>query len=278
MRPNILFMMADDHRWDAMGCAGNQRVATPFMDQMAADGCRFSQCRIMGGHSPAVCVPTRASVNTGCNHFRAIDFSKGGNTLDESLATLGSTLRAAGYRTAHTGKWHLDNASFTRSFEDGQSIFLKGMGSHWTLRLHDYRPAGDYSDETATIMEGVHSSECFADGAIKLMEDAVQDERPFFISCCFTSPHDPRTAPDEWHACYPADTIPLPANYMDEHPFDNGMLVIRDEKLREMPRTATMIREEIGDYYAMISHQDTQMERICAKLDELGIRENTIVV
>ncbi len=278
-RPNLVLLMADDHRHDAMSCAGDPGVATPGLDALAAAGTRCCDARIMGGHSPAVCVPTRAALNTGRDPFHTsigLGSYREVGTLRPEAVTLGQCLGAAGWNTFHTGKWHLDNAAFNRSFADGSRIFLGGMGDHFNKLLTEYDPSGAYPDATRRSY-GVHSTEVFADAAIGFLGRQSADV-PFLLSCCFTAPHDPRTAPPEWHARYPAEQIELPANFLPEHPFDNGELRIRDELLAPFPRTPERIQREIADYHAMIGHMDHHIGRILAELDRLGLADNTIVV
>ena len=77
---------------------------------------------------------------------------------------------------------------------------------------------------------------------------------------------------------YPPEEVELPANYMPEHPFDNGQLVIRDEQLAPTPRTEEEIRRHIAEYYAMITHLDDAVGRVVAKLKAAGDYENTLIV
>ena len=278
-RRNLILLMADDHRSDAMSCAGDGGVATPHLDALATRGVRCSQARIMGGHSPAVCIPTRAALNTGRTPFRA-SCGLGSHaevaTLRSEAVTLGQTLRQAGWTCFHTGKWHLDAASFTRSFSDGGAIFWGGMGDHSHLLLSDYDPSGLYP-VAARRERSRHSTDVFADevSAFLRRQDGAQ---PFFLSCCFTAPHDPRQAPPEWHARYPAEAVQLPPNFLPEHPFDNGELHVRDEELCPHPRTPARIRRELADYHAMIAHMDDGIGRILAALADSGLAEDTIVV
>ena len=94
----------------------------------------------------------------------------------------------------------------------------------------------------------------------------------------YTAPHDPRMAPKEYKDMYDASKITLPENFMPEHPFDNGELKIRDEKLASWPRTPNEIRRHIAEYYAMITHLDAQIGRVIEKLKETGQYENTIII
>jgi arylsulfatase A-like enzyme len=127
------------------------------------------------------------------------------------------------------------------------------------------------------ITPGKHSSELFADATIEFLS-SHQDTDPFFAYVSFMAPHDPRTMPEQFLRMYDPDEVRLPANFMPEHPFDNGELVVRDELLADFPRTPEEIRRHNAEYYAMISHLDAQIGRILAVLDHRGWTENTIIV
>lgn len=285
IQPNILLLIADDHRHDALHAFGDPTVHTPHLDQLAADGVAFRANYIMGGLSGAVCVPTRATLHTGANTFRAVigkqvDDYHNLLTLDPSLPTLGETLRRAGYHTFATGKWHNDKAGFHRSFADAHRIFFGGMCDHDQVPLHDYDRTGAYPDAARYTGDGF-SSELFADAAIDFLQSYAQTDRqaqPFFCYVAFTAPHDPRTSPGDYATMYDPATIPLPTNFMPEHPFDNGEMDIRDEKLAPHPRTAADTRQQLADYYGMISHMDAQIGRIVETLRQTGQLENTIIV
>ena len=157
-RPNLILLMADDHRSDALSCAGDA-VATPHLDALAAAGTRCRDARIMGGHSPAVCVPTRAALNTGRDPFRTsvgLGSYREIGTLRADAVTLGEHLGGAGWRTFHTGKWHLDAGALNRSFQEASRVFLGGMGDHHGLRLAERDPRGAYPD-AARVVDGRHS-------------------------------------------------------------------------------------------------------------------------
>jgi arylsulfatase A-like enzyme len=94
----------------------------------------------------------------------------------------------------------------------------------------------------------------------------------------FSNPHDPRVAAPEYRALYEAENLKLPPNYLPLHPFDNGELEIRDERLSPWPRSEAEIRRHLHDYYATVSGLDHHLGRLLAALDELGLRKNTIIV
>lgn len=286
-RPNVLFLIADDHRFQALRSNGDPVVQTPTLDALAARGVSFQSTYIHGGCSPAVCVPSRAAVNTGVNPFRSQVSASSGDgpprhsqvrpgQIRPELATMGETFRRAGYRTFATGKWHNDKAAFHRSFGAAGNVFFGGMCDHERVPVQDYDPTGAYGNERERTGEG-DSSVLFADAAIGFLRAQKQAE-PFFLYAAFTAPHDPRTPPEKFRAMYPPEATPLPPNFLAEHPFDNGELRIRDELLAALPRQAAEVKRHLAEYYGMISHLDEQIGRILGALAESGHAANTIVV
>ena len=285
-RPNVLFLIADDHRFQALRSNGDPVVQTPTLDALAARGVSFQSTYIHGGCSPAVCVPSRAAVNTGVNPFRAQVSSPGDGTprysrvqsgeIRPDLATMGETFRRAGYRTFATGKWHNDKAAFHRSFGAAGNVFFGGMCDHARVPVQDFDQSGAYGNDRERIGAG-DSTELFADAAIGFLW-AQKPAEPFFLYAAFTAPHDPRTPPEKHRKTYPVESIKLPPNHLAEHPFDNGELRIRDELLAAQPREAAEVKRHLAEYYGMISHLDEQIGRILVALGETGQAENTIVV
>src|SRR5262249_50414221 len=100
----------------------------------------------------------------------------------------------------------------------------------------------------------------------------------FFLHLNFTAPHDPLLVPPDRAMRYDAATVPLPKNFVAQHPFDHGNASGRDELLFRLPRTPQEVREELAVYYAVIEHLDAQIGRILATLQSLSSLDNTIVV
>lgn len=294
-RPNVLFVVADDLRWDAIGCAGNDVVRTPALDRLADRSCQFTRAYNMGSEHGAVCVPARGMIHSGRSLFR-LDGPRG---IPVDDPTLPGQFSQAGYRTIGTGKWHNEPESFNACFEDGRDVFFGGMANHWNVPVTDRHPLGEYPRDRPhpqdpgdtrgiqpfrQILEryssGTHSSELFASAMIEELQahHRGDDDRPFFGYVAFTAPHDPRTAPGEYHLLYDPQEIQLPPNFEPEHPFDNGNLRGRDEDLAGHPREPDEIRRHIADYYAIISHLDAQLSRLLDTLERIGVREETIVV
>ena len=270
-RPNVLFMIADDHRWDAIGGMGDPTVQTPTMDSLMTRGTTFRQTHIMGSLVGAVCVPSRAAVLTSANLFRS-----GGNQINRDLAVWPQVMRDAGYHTFFSGKWHNDRQTFTDSFDAGAKIFFGGMSDQYKVPVFDFDPTGKYPEDVKYIGEKF-STELFTDAAVEFLQ-AYDAENPFFLYLSFTSPHDPRTAPGEYATMYSPEDIPVPENFLPEHPFDNGEMRIRDEVLAPFPRTPEIVQQHIADYYGMITHQDAEMGRVLQTLEATGHLDNTIII
>lgn len=278
--PNILFVVVDDHRADAIGALGHATVKTPVLDGLVQRGTTFTRATIQGSLMPAVCAPSRACLLTGNGVFRADAEPK----LDEGpifevrlpadACTLPERLRAAGYETFVTGKWHNDLPALLRSFEQGRKIFHGGMCDHTAVPVRDLEEIR--RGEPARVGDGF-SSEIFCGAVEKFVRERAR-ARPFFAWVALTSPHDPRTPPAEFRARYDAAQIALPKNFRPDHGFDNGELEVRDEQLAPRPLSPDVVREHLADYYGIISHHDACIGRVLAALRETGQEENTLVV
>lgn len=276
-RPNVLVLFTDDQRHDTIGALGNAYIRTPHMDRIVRRGAAFTQCYIQGSTVPAVCVCSRSMLLTGRSLYR----SPGTIPADDPATMLPEVFRRAGYTTFGTGKWHSGKAAFARCFSAGEAIFFGGMhhpedGGHENPAVYAFDPSGEYP-ASAELRPGVHSSELFADAAVRFIEER-DAATPFFAFVSFSAPHDPRTAPAPYDTMYDPAETPLPGNFMAKHPFDNGELEIRDELLAPFPRTEDEMRQHIADYYAIITHMDSQIGRVLNALEASGAADNTIVV
>ena len=280
-QPNVLFLIADDHRASAIGAFGDPTVRTPTLDQLCSEGTSFRQNCHMGGLSGAVCVPTRACIHTGAHVFHApasndMNVPDAIRTLDPGHTFLAELFRQNGYATFATGKWHNDAASFARSFGEVENVFFGGMDSHFKVKVQDYDPSGKYESDRQRIGDQF-STDLFGDSAVRFLE-RQDGSRPFFLYCAFTAPHDPRTPPHDWANAYSPEAMPLPANFAGIHPFDNGEMSVRDEKLADFPRTPEDTRRHIAEYFGMISDMDEKIGDILAALASKGLADDTIVV
>jgi arylsulfatase A-like enzyme len=293
-RPNILFFFTDDQRFDTIHALGNEYIITPNLDWLVEHGAAFTNAYIMGGTSGAVCMPSRAMLWTGRTLFHIQEQGQG---IAPEHVMLGETLQQAGYTVFGTGKWHNGPAAHGRNFSAGAEIFYGGMDDHWNMPVCDFDPAGEYPQRirqtvdfvTQQVVEkvadhihaGQHSSVLFCDAAIEFLRSRTSPD-PFFAYVGFTAPHDPRTMPRLYLEMYDdrrgGVTPPLPENFMPEHPFDNGEMLVRDELLAAYPREPHEVRLHLAAYYGMITHLDAQIGRVLTVLRETGQLENTIIV
>ena len=268
-QPNILFLFADDQRADTVGAHGNPHIRTPNLDNLAASGVSFRNNYIFGGNSGAVCVPSRAMLMSGKTWLH-IDT----NSL-KGVRLMPEVLGESGYTTFGTGKWHNGQESWLRAFQRGKTVMFGGMSDHSKVPVRDLGPDGKLTQERTGEK---FSSEMFADSAIEFLRNQ-NGKKPFFAYVAFTAPHDPRMPPLSYRQPYYRKLPPLPPNFQPQLPFDNGMTRGgRDENLGAWPRTEAMIRDQLAEYYGLITHMDEQIGRILAALKRTGQEENTIIV
>ena len=288
--PNILVILTDDQRYNTIHALGNQTIQTPNLDRLVRRGTSFTNAHIPGGTVGAICMPSRAMLNTGRTLFH---LEENGQTVPKEHTLLGEHLKEHGYECFGTGKWHNSPAAFTRAFSNGENIFFGGMWDHWNVPVCNYDITGQYdnvidfvcdfyhSNQTTPINcdkfhPGVHSSTLLTDTAVKFVEEYA-GHKPFFLYTAYLAPHDPRTMPEKYRSLYNPDDIELPANFT-ENPLEFGVQNIRDEVLAAYPRDPAEIRRHIAEYYGMITHLDAEIGRLLDSLEKKGVLENTIIV
>ncbi len=277
-KPNFLVIIADDQSIDTISALGNDRITTPNLDKLVSQGTTFTHVFNQGSWSGAVCAPSRQMINTGRNlHFTGFQ-PKNGKSTKHPL--WGETFRKNGYETFMTGKWHVGADALKRSFDLGRAVHEGGMprlskGGQWKPWLTEF---GD-GIEWTTEQKNQHTSVAFADAAVNYLNSKdSRNDKPFFMYVGFTAPHDPRQSPQEYVDRYPPESVLLPENYMDMHPFDDGDFNNRDEALMTFPRTKHQTKEFIAEYYAMIEHMDAEIGRIFDALEASGKADNTYVI
>lgn len=241
-RPNVVFVLTDDQGYGEIGAHGNSYIKTPHLDQLHRDCIRFSNF-----HAGTTCAPTRAGLLTGhhCNSTGVWHTVGGRSLLRDDEWTLADALRENGYRTGHFGKWHLGDASpflpHERGFDYSISHGGGGIGNtpdHW---------GNDYFDDTYTVngkrkkFEGFCCDVFFSEG-MKFIEKH-KDEN-FFCYIASNTPHSPWNIEDQYSRQY-KDVAPT------------------DQRSR---------------FYGTVTNVDENVGRLRAKLEELGLAENTIIV
>lgn len=268
-RPNVLFLFADDMRADTIAAHGNPHIRTPNLDKLVASGFSFNGNYIFGGDRGAVCMPSRAMLMSGKTWFHVdVKGLRGATLLPELFGK-------NGYVTFGTGKWHNGEESWLRAFQRGKTILFGGMSDHTKVPVRDLGPDGKLTPERTG---GKFSSELFADSVIEFLK-AQDGKQHFFAYVAFTAPHDPRQPPLSFREPYYRNLPPLPANFQPQLGFDNGHLTAcRDENLAAWPRTEAVIRDQLAEYYGLITHLDGEIGRILTALKDAKLADNTLVI
>lgn len=300
-RPNILFILSDDHTSQTWGIYGGHLAdyaRTDNIRRLAREGVTLDNCYCTN----SISTPSRASILTGrySHNNGAYTLS---DTLDTSLPTIAKTLQNAGYQTALVGKWHL--GSQPQGF-DYYSVF------------HDQ---GEYRDPTfqdsdrpwpGNINYGmrVHgfSTDLVTDKTIKWIKEHKDDGGPFMMCCHFKATHEPYDFPERMRHLYDGVTFPEPENMLDKGPETNGR-TFRGQPLEEIARRwrvasadpdkwwcrypelpfttkgmapiaarKAIYQKLIRDYLRCAATVDDNIGRLLTALDEMGLSDNTIVV
>ncbi len=256
---NILHIHADDHRPDGLHALGNPLLQTPNLDSLVDRGMTFTHCYTMGSMTGAVCTPSRTMMLTGRSWQRIPGAPAAAKDAANPSTFLPRVIEAAGYQTWHMGK--LGNG-----FEAG----LKEFETSIVDDARDSTPADDRA----------HCSQRLADRTIEFLKSraASHEARPFYIYLAPPVPHDPRSAEPQFHKLYDPAKIPLSPAFLPQHPFDNGEMSVRDEKLAPWPRTPEDTKQQNADYYSCITGLDHHVGRIMAELKASGQWDNTIII
>lgn len=247
-RPNVLFLLTDDQRWDTVHALGNAEIQTPAFDRLVETGFHFTNAYCMGSMVGAVCLPSRTMLATGRSLWRIPDNPRAKET-PPGVLTLPGLMNEAGYTTFHCGK----------------------AGNACTFANETFQT------NITTMKREANSATEVADAAIKFLREH-DAAKPFFMYLAPPVPHDPRLAPERFMKMYDAQKLTLPRQFMSEHPFDPGVLSIRDEQLAAYPRSPEEMRQHLAAYYATISHMDFEYGRILDVLKERGMDGNTILI
>ena len=282
-RPNVLLIVSDDQRPDTIHALGNAVIDTPHLDSLVREGTTFTRAIAPN----PICTPSRAEIMTGCNGFRN-HVGVFGSKINPELVRWADCMRGAGYHAWYVGKWMNDGRPIVRGYEESDGLFGSG-GAKWYKPQVDYRgwPVTGYrgwifQDDRGNKFpeKGVGLTPTidreFGDAAVRFIRR--RPDKPFFLHVNFTAPHDPLFFPPGYENKYDPAKIPLPPNFLPEHPFDHGNLKGRDEQLLPWPRTPELVRGDLAVYYAVISHMDEQVGRMLQALESTGQAKNTVVI
>ena len=275
-RPNIVFIMSDDHAAHAISAYGSKINKTPNIDRIGKEGVRFSNCFVVN----SICTPSRAAILTGkYSHINGVPVF---NRFDGSQWTVAKELQKAGYHTGMVGKWHLQSDPTGFDYWN----ILPGQG-----RYHD--PVFFEMGKTNKYPGG-YATDLIAAFAIDFMEKRPKDQ-PFFLMCHHKAPHRP-WEPDAKHAkLFENVEIPEPATFNDDYKNRSAaateatMRIDRDLTPGDVKQTPPpglspaelkhwKYERYMRDYLACIASVDDNVGRVLDYLEKNGLSKNTIVI
>lgn len=241
-KPNVILVISDDQGYGDISLHGNKLLQTPNMDRVAREGVRYDNF-----HVNPVCSPTRASLMTGRHYYRTgvVDTYLGRSMMWADEVTLPEVLRKAGYRTGHFGKWHLGDHYPLRPMEQGFEVSVSHHGGG--IGQPSDIPGGDHYFDATLYRNGVkfkskgYCTDVFFDEALDFI--GKNKDKPFFVYLPTNAPHDP---------------LEVDPKFVE--PFQ-GKVDDRSAKV-----------------YGMVANLDQNLGRLIAKLDELKIADNTILI
>lgn len=254
-RPNFVFIISDDQRWDALGAAGNRAIHTPVLDKLAAEGVWFKQNTI---HVPQ-CSPCRSTLLTGLvphqhrwysNQYQHPDVQNSNGF--KGLPTVPGLLEKAGYRSVLVGKWHPKPDPWNCGFSEVRTWMPGGGGPYRNPELAQGK------SRSSRKVPG-YTQEIFADDAVAFLKSPQATEKPFFLWLAFTAPHLPhKPNPERINKLYKGKT---------------------DRDLLPPP----LAGQEVGKapwkiYYEAVSYLDEQVGKVLDALAARKLAENTVVV
>lgn len=271
-RPNIIFILTDDQRWDALGFAGNPIIQTPEMDRLATGGTYFENAFV----TTPICAASRASILTGL-YERTHGYTFGQGSIKQTFMdqSYPAELRKEGYYTGFFGKFGVNCPGFSELFDEGE----------------DYDRNGKFNDRRGYFFktigkDTVHLTRYTGQQAIDFIQNAPK-EKPFMLSLSFSAPHahDPASLQYFWSSefdtMYQKVTVPDPIMASDGEFLDQPEYVRKGEnRTRWYWRfdTPEKYQHSVKGYYRMISEIDTEIGKIRKALDEKGLAENTVII
>lgn len=279
MKPNLIYIMADQLRYQSLGYAGDKLAKTPNIDKLASE-C-VDLCNAVSGHP--VCAPYRASLFTG-KYTTSTGMVINEIRLNTDHKFFADVLNENGYETAYIGKWHMYAAQLGNHYDPVNSFIPKGENR---LGFNDYfaaynfhheyygEPAYYHLDTSEKIYCDKYEPDTQTDMAMEQLERLSKGSKPFAFFLSYGTPHDPWIAenvPSEYVELFKDTVFGLPDNYCDT----NDKYADNWAKLK--PQERAELTDWIKIYYAMTANLDWNIGRLLEKIKQLGLDKNTIFI
>lgn len=280
MKPtNLLFIISDQHSYDAMGCYGSPIVQTPNLDRLAERGTRFANAYT----NCPICVPVRASLATG-QYVHQIGAWDNGHPYDGNIPSWHHLLREQGFRVDSIGKLHFrsskDDLGFSQSVEPLNVV--GGVGDVLGC-IRDNPPRR--AKKTGILESGPGDSTYLqydirnARNGCQWLSEHANDEKPWALFLSFVCPHPPYIAPLELYDLYPLDQLEMmPQWNQKEWPEHPAMDYFRTFFGLEEQFDEEVIRRQNAAYYGATTHLDKQIGSVLDALTSLGLAEDTRII
>ncbi len=244
-RPNIVIILTDDQGWGDLSVNGNTNLATPNIDSIASEGAILNNFYVC-----AVCAPTRAEFLTGRYYPKTgvSGVSSGEGRLNSDETTIADVFKTNGYATGAFGKWHNGTQSPFHPNDRGFDEFYGFTSGHWGAY---FSPPLDHNGKK--VKGNGYVVDDFTDHAIQFIKD--NQDQPFFCYVPYNTPHSPMIIDDEFYDRF-ADVDPA--------------MKYRDEKKEDINMTRAAL--------AMVENIDMNVGRVLKTLNDLDLKENTIVL
>jgi arylsulfatase A-like enzyme len=271
-KPNIIFILTDDHRWDALGFAGNSIIQTPEMDRLAQDGIYFKNAFV----TTPICAASRASIFTGMyERTHGYTFQQGNLKQPYANISYPALMRNSGYYTGFFGK-------FGVNYEEVDSLFDVVDNYDRNGRFQDYRGFFYKTIEQDTV----HLTRYTGWQAIEFIKNAPYN-KPFCLSLSFSAPHAHDPAPDQYFWQPEVDSLYQNFTFAPPVMGEDAWFETQPEYVRNgFNRTRWYWRFDTPEkyqhsmkgYYRMISEIDLEIKKISQALQEKGLAENTVLI
>lgn len=277
---NVMFICSDQHARPVSGAYGHAQAQTPHLDALAARGTRFANA-----YTPSpICVSARACMATGRHAHQLGTWDNAAPYTGAEARSWGHALTDAGVAVTTIGKLHYRSDTDDTGFPDQRlAMHVKGgSGNLYGLLREHMPPLATFRPQVENAGAGISDYTQYdtvvADAAVRWLHDEAPDT-PWALMVSFANPHPPFTAPPEYLALYPPESITLPDDWQVERwPHHPAIDWLRRQQQIDTPFDEATVRRAIATYYAMVTFVDAQVGRVLAALDAAGQRDETTII